>query len=151
MRKVKLKKKKNLDCDCLSWRAWNNKNVSPAFVGLQINFTTSCATAIFFFRLLVTWGSVWAKIQGVLKEAHRRTPCHRNTHTGGNARAHTHTHWKPQTNTATELEWRSKRQIKRRTDSLFLPKCSKPCPFPHAAEGRAALYQELLWCLPKYH
>lgn len=43
-----------------------------------------------FFFMLVTWGSVWAKMQGVLKKAHRGTLCHQNTQ--AHTRNHKHSH-----------------------------------------------------------
>lgn len=70
-------------------KEWNNQNVLLSFVSFQINFTTSCAAVIFLsLFVLVTWGSVWPKIQGILKKAHRgrhppaiKTHMHARTHT----------------------------------------------------------------------
>lgn len=69
-------------------KEWNNQNVLLSFVSFQINFTTSCAAVIFLsLFVLVTWGSVWPKIQGILKKAHRgrhppaiKTHMHARTH-----------------------------------------------------------------------
>lgn len=91
--------------------------MSPAFVGLQINFTTSCATVIFFSSVVVTWGSVWAKIQGVLKKAHRGTPCHHNRHTYAPTTA----------NTVAEFQWRSETNQKK--GQLVSPQMHKIMPF----------------------
>jgi len=66
-----------------------------AFVGLKINFATSCAKAslfssfllsfLFFFLLLVTCGSVWAKDAGCSQESTQSPPppaTKTHTHTG---------------------------------------------------------------------
>lgn len=69
----------------------------------------------FFFPVPVTWGSIWAKIQGVLKKG---TPRHQDTH------IHTLT----TTNTVTELEWGTKTNQKEE-GQLVSPQMPKIMPF----------------------
>lgn len=82
----------------------------PSFVSFQINFTSSCATVISLsLCVLVTWGSVWPKIQGVLKKAHRgRHPPAIKTHTHRHTPAHACTHTKKHSHRNTMEKWKDK-------------------------------------------
>lgn len=57
--------------------------------------------------------------------------------------------------TVPELGWRTKRQIRRRNDSWFLPKCPKPCPlFSCSWRSWCTITKKKkksLWCYLKYH
>lgn len=124
-------------------KEWNNKNVLLSFVGFQINFTTSCAAVIFLsLFVLVTWGSVWPKIQGILKKAHRgRHPPAIKTHT----HARTHKEPKTQSHRITLEKWKTNQK----EGQLVSPQMLQFTALPLCCWRSCCTV--LLWFLPKYH
>lgn len=104
-------------------------NMFPAFVGLQINFTTSCATASLFF-MLVTLGSVWAK-----KKKKKITGCSQDS-TQSHPLPPKHIYFQPQPqNQAEELKDKSEEAM----TAGFSPNAPNRALFSRVAEGRDVL------------